>query len=66
MWWGKSTHTCTHVLSGIVPVGPAILYGAAEPLAHKPCQPRLERPAARVVEEWRSVDAVWVCKLQGM
>ena len=33
------------------------MYSAPEPLAREPCQPQLERSAARVVVEQRSVDA---------
>ncbi len=56
----------TRVLFGIVPTRPAILYNAPEPLARKPCKAWLEGSTARVVEDQRSVDAVWVRKLQGM
>ena len=43
----------------------SILYDAAEPLARKPCQSRLQRSDVRVVEQHCSVDAASVLKLQG-
>ena len=61
----EKIYACTSVLFGIVPAGPPILYDATEPLARKPCQSRLQRTAARVVEQQRSVDAASVRKFQG-
>jgi hypothetical protein len=54
----------TRFLFWIVPAGPPILYDAAESLACKPCQSRLQRSAAQVVEVQCSVDAASVQKLQ--
>lgn len=42
-------YACRYTLFGITPNKPSILRYAAEPLAHKPCQSRLEWSAARVV-----------------